>query len=256
MPPAARLSTQTGLVIARGCGKIRGEGKEVVPILDKEDFQFLQEGLPFYTQLEPAQQARLRQECARLSYRQGDKLHRGSQDCAGLMLVRSGRLRVYILSQSGREITLYRLLEWDICLFSAACIFRDINFEVWIEAERGSEVILIPTALFGELSQQNIAVADTVNHLIASRFSDVMWVMEQVLFMSFDKRLALFLLEQQAIEGSGRLELTHDMIANHLGTAREVVTRMLKYFQGEGMVRLSRGMIEIVDEGRLRALAG
>ena len=105
MPPAARLSTQTGLGIARGCGKIRGEGKEVVPILDKEDFQFLQEGLPFYTQLEPAQQARLRQECARLSYRQGDKLHRGSQDLSLIHILK------YREAQEIAEVIGYRI-EW------------------------------------------------------------------------------------------------------------------------------------------------
>jgi CRP/FNR family transcriptional regulator len=78
--------------------------------------------------------------------------------------------------------------------------------------------------------------------------------MEQIMFKSFDKRLAAFLLEEAAIEGSLSLKTTHETIANHMGTAREVVTRMLRYFQSEGMVRLTRGAIELTDEKKLRAL--
>jgi CRP/FNR family transcriptional regulator len=81
-----------------------------------------------------------------------------------------------------------------------------------------------------------------------------MWLMEQIMFKSFDKRLAAFLLEEASIEGSDSLKTTHEIIANHMGTAREVVTRMLRYFQSEGMVRLTRGTIELADKKKLQAL--
>ena len=90
---------------------------------------------------------------------------------------------------------------------------------------------------------------------MASQFSDVMWTVEQILFMSFDKRLALFLLEQSSIEGSDTLKITQETIALHMGSAREVVTRMLRYFQGEGMVRLFRGGIELIDRAKLEQIA-
>ena len=81
-----------------------------------------------------------------------------------------------------------------------------------------------------------------------------MWRMEQVLWKSFDKRLAEFLLEESNLEGSLVLKTTHEAIGNHLGNPREVVTRMLRYFQSEGMVRLARGTIEITDKGKLESL--
>jgi CRP/FNR family transcriptional regulator len=81
-----------------------------------------------------------------------------------------------------------------------------------------------------------------------------MWLMEQNMFKSFDKRLASFLLEEMAIDGQKNLKITHEKIASHMGTAREVVTRMLRYFQSEGMVRLTRGAIEILDEKKLQSL--
>ena len=98
-------------------------------------------------------------------------------------------------------------------------------------------------------------VANYANQLISSRFSEVMWLMEQIMWKSFDKRLATFLLEESALEGSSSLKITHEKIANHMGTAREVVTRMLRYFQSEGMVKLTRGTVEIIDEKRLEDLS-
>jgi CRP/FNR family transcriptional regulator len=81
-----------------------------------------------------------------------------------------------------------------------------------------------------------------------------MWLMEQIMWKSLDRRLAAFLLEESALEGSPLLKLTHEKIASHMGTAREVITRMLRYFQSEGMVKLTRGTIEITDAKKLEQL--
>ena len=97
-------------------------------------------------------------------------------------------------------------------------------------------------------------MANYTNELMAARFSDVMWLIEQIMWKSLDKRVAAFLLEESAIEESRELKLTHEAIANHLGSHREVITRMLRYFQSEGLVRLSRGRITILDEKKLDAL--
>jgi CRP/FNR family transcriptional regulator len=181
-------------------------------------------------------------------------MHSNSDNCAGLFLIRSGQVRAYIVSESGKEITLYRLFERDVCIFSASCMMKNIAFDIFIEVEKDTEAYLIPTAAFRKLSMESLPVQEFTNSLLASRFSDVMWIMEQALFTSFDKRLAGFLLEQVIIEETDTLEITHEKIANHLGTAREVVTRMLKYFQNEGMVILNRGAIEILDEKKLNQL--
>lgn len=124
-----------------------------------------------------------------------------------------------------------------------------------VEAEKDSEVWIIPSAIYKELMEQSAVVANYTNEIMAARFSEVMWLIEQVLWKSFDKRLADFLLEERTLEGSDLLSITHEKIANHLGTAREVVTRMLRYFQSEGMVHLSRGTVEITAPRRLEQLA-
>lgn len=182
----------------------------------------------------------------------GQFAHRGDAECTGLLLVREGQLRVLILSETGKEITLYRLFPWDICLFSASCIMNDITFDIHVEAEKDTSFFVVPAQIYEKMMKQSLPIAEYTNRVMASRFSDVMWVMEQVLFKRFDSRLASFLLEQAVIEGENTLAITHDEIARHMGSAREVVTKMLNYFSGEGIVALSRGKIVIADEERLR----
>jgi len=209
---------------------------------------------PIWDKLTPNQQERILQVSHPLQVKAGTVVHNGGMDCLGLLLIRSGQLRVYTLSEEGREVTLYRLFEMDICLFSASCVMPSVQFEVVIEAEKDCDLWVIPSCLFKNFMDESAPVASYTNSLIASRFSEVMWLMEQIMWKSFDKRLAAFLLEEAALEGSDILKLTHEKIANHMGTAREVVTRMLRYFQGEGMVYLSRGTITITDRKALSAL--
>nr|WP_304975062.1 Crp/Fnr family transcriptional regulator [uncultured Acetatifactor sp.] len=188
--------------------------------------------------------------------KKGTVIHNGSMDCTGLLLIKSGQLRVYILSDEGREITLYRLFELDMCLFSASCMLRSIQFDVTIAAEKDTEFWVVPTEVYKGILEESAPAANYTNELMASRFSDVMWLMEQIMWKSLDRRLAAFLLEEASIEGSDRLKITHETIANHLGSHREVITRMLRYFQNEGMVRLSRGVIEITDADKLEETIG
>ena len=184
----------------------------------------------------------------------GTIVHNGSLDCAGTMLVKSGQLRAYILSDEGREITIYRLFERDMCLFSASCIMRSIQFEITIEAEKDTQVWVIPPDVYQSIMAESAPLANYTNELMATRFSDVMWLIEQILWKSLDKRLAAFLLEEAAIEDTNQLKITHEAIANHLGSHREVITRMLRYFQNEGLVKLSRGAVEITNAKKLEQL--
>lgn len=186
----------------------------------------------------------------------GTVIHNGSMDCTGLLLVKSGQLRAYILSDEGREITIYRLFDRDMCLFSASCIMRSIQFEVTVEAEKDTDLWVIPSEIYQSIMEGSAPVSNYTNELMASRFSDVMWLMEQVMWKSLDKRVAAFLLEEVSIEGTSHLKITHETIANHLGSHREVITRMLRYFQNEGMVKLSRSSIEITNAKKLEELNG
>ena len=212
------------------------------------------EYLPFWSKLTEEQKERI---AGVIEYRQIKKdthIHDSSADCLGLIMVRSGQLRAYILSEDGREITISRLFEYDVSLLSASCVMPDMQFTVMIEAEKDSEFWSIPACLFKNLVDESLAVSNFSRNLLSSNFSELMWLMEQIMWKSIDKRLANFLLEEAQLEESNQLKITHEKIANHMGTAREVVTRMLRYFQNEGMVKLTRGAIEIVDEEKLEAL--
>jgi CRP/FNR family transcriptional regulator len=184
----------------------------------------------------------------------GTLVYGGEEDCMGLLVLRSGQLRAHITSDEGKEITVYRLFERDICLFSASCVMNSIQFDIMITAEKDTEFWVVPPYIFKKVMERSAPFANYTNQIMATRFTDVMWLIEQVLWKSFDKRLAHFLLEESAIEDSASLKITHELIANHLGTAREVVTRMLKYFQTEGMVKLTRGTIELTDVDKLEQL--
>ena len=217
--------------------------------MDVQDF------FPVWAQLTPQQQKILTQSAIRRSIPKGTTLHSGSTECTGLLLVCSGQLRAFILSDEGREITLYRLFERDICLFSASCMLRSMQFEIMIAAEKDTELFIIPADVYQSVAQQSAPAANFTTEIMAGRFSEVMWLMEQIMWKSFDRRLARFLLDESALEGTAVLHLTHKTIANHLGTAREVVTRMLRYFQSEGLVRLSRGAVELSNHSGLEVLA-
>jgi len=188
------------------------------------------------------------------SVKKGTVIHNGGNDCTGLLLVKSGQLRAYILSDEGREITIYRLFDRDICLFSASCMMRSIQFDITIEAEKDTDLWIVPVEVYQSIMKESAPMANYTNELMATRFSDVMWLIEQIMWKSLDKRVAAFLLEESAIEDSNVLKITHEAVANHLGSHREVITRMLKYFQNEGMVKLSRGTIAITDAEKLEAL--
>lgn len=209
---------------------------------------------PVWEKLTPEQQKRLEESAVERTVKKGEVLHRGSTDCIGLLLVQQGQLRAYIMSDEGRQITIYRLFDLDICLFSASCMMSSIQFDVFIEAEKDTDLWVIPAEVYKTVMEDSAPLANYTNEIMAARFSDVMWLMEQIMWKSFDKRLAEFLLEERRLEGTDTLKMTHEMIGNHLGNPREVVTRMLRYFQSEGMVKLSRGTIEITDPERLERL--
>ena len=210
---------------------------------------------PIWNKLNPDQRQRIRSVSELQKFKAGTVLHDGGPDCLGMLLVRSGQLRAYLLSDEGREVTISRFFEMDMCLFSAACVMPNMQFDIFIEAEKDSEVWIIPACLYQNLMDESLAIANYSHDLITNHFSELMWLMEQIMWKSFDRRLAKFLLEESAVEETNSLRITHEKIANHMGTAREVVTRMLRYFQNEGMVKLTRGTVEIINEKQLRKLS-
>lgn len=206
---------------------------------------------PIWDQLQHHQQCQLLDSLAFRTVKKGTVLRGGGADYTGLLLIRSGQLRALISSEEGREITIYRLFEGDMCLFSAPCVIRSIQFDITIQAEKDTEFWSIPSGVYQRLMEESTAVSNYTNELMATRFSEVMSRMEQFMWKSMNKRVAGFLLQEASIEGTCALKVTHEAIANHLGSHREVITRTLRDFQSAGMVKLSRGTVTILDPKKL-----
>lgn len=212
-----------------------------------------EKAFPFWINLSSVDKDFLCRHSRMVRYSKGTNIHDGNE-CTGVILVQSGCLRIYILSEQGKEITLYRLFPGDMCMLSASCVLQSITFDVFVDAEQDSECCIIAGAAFASVSERVPEMKIFALETAVSRFSDVMWVMQQILFMSFDRRLAIFLLDETAKTGTDTVKLTHEQIAKYMGSAREVVSRMLKYFSAEGMVEMSRGGIRLLDKKKLRSL--
>ena len=224
--------------------------------MQKEELtNLLQTTFPFYSSLSDTDKNTLIRSSQYVKFSKADNVHNGN-DCTGVILVLKGSLRLYMLSDEGKEITLYRLFAKDMCMLSASCVLSAITFDVFVDAEEESECVVIGGCALEDISNRYKEAKIFVLETALSRFSDVMWVMQQILFMSMDKRLAIFLLDESANTKSDIIHLTHEQIAKYMASAREVVTRMLKYFSNEGLVDSSRKGIKLLDKKRLRALAG
>ena len=214
----------------------------------------LEEIFPLWKELLPDEKSLL-QENARVEvYEKGAVINRTTEECKGLMAVRAGQLRTYILSEEGREVTLFRVQEQEICVLSASCLMDSIVFEVWIEAMEHTEVILIPSSVLHQIKEKNTQVELYLYQTATEKFSDVMWTMQQILFLRIDQRVANFLWDEMQRQKSMTITITHDEIARYIGSAREVVTKVLKYLAQEKIVELKRGKVEIVNKEKLKTL--
>lgn len=211
------------------------------------------ESFPFWDKISETDRGCICQNSYAFTYPKGKNVHDGSE-CSGVILVRSGSLRLYMMSEEGKDITLYRLHKGDMCMLSASCVLKAVTFDVFVDAEEDSECFVISGPAFAAVSERNPDIKIFALETAVSRFSDVMWVMQQILFMSMDKRLAIFLSDELSRTGSDTVRMTHGQIARYMGSAREVVSRMLKYFANEKIVEVSRRGITILDKKRLREL--
>ena len=221
-------------------------------MLDKKWIPSLEQGLPFWDKLTQKEKKEIQSTGEVLEFEKGRTIHRSDEKCMGVMLLLKGQIRAYILSEDGREVTLYRLFAWDLCVLSASCVLDAVAFDVQIEAVEDSRVILIPVSYYKTLMEKNAQVELYTYKISTERFSDVMWTLQQILFMRADQRLAVFLWDEISKSKTDTVTYTQDQIARYIGSAREVVSRVLKYFQQEGIVALSRGKIRILDKKKLR----
>ena len=216
--------------------------------------KFYETYFPFWNKLTDADKALLCENTTEEHFDKAQSVH-DNMGCSGLYILRKGRLRLYMLSEDGKEITLYRLSPGEICMLSASCVLQSVTFDVYVDAEEPSDCYCISSAAFGEVSNRYLEVNNFALETAVQRFSDVMWVMQQIVFMSMDKRLAILLLDEIQATSSDTVSMTHEMIARHLGTAREVVTRMLKHMASDGIVEVGRKGVTVLDKNKLRSIA-
>lgn len=222
--------------------------------MEKETLDILAKKLSFWKHLTEQETKILTDQLYEEIFPKGGQVHRAQEQCKGLIFVLSGQLRVYVISEEGREVTLYRIREGETCVLSASCLLEAIAFDVFIEAVEETKVAVIPSVVLNSVMKENPYVELYLNKAATERFSDVMWTMQQILFMRTDQRVAHLLWDEMVQRKSMEIRLTHDEIARYIGSAREVVTKVVKYFAQEGIVSLGRGKIEIIDKEKLSRL--
>ena len=210
--------------------------------------------LPFWGDLTEQERDIVEKSAFLRRYEKGAQVHSGGQECLGLLLVLSGEIRTYLLSDEGREITLFRLYPGDLCVLSASCVLSQISFDTQLTAQQDTQVLVIPANVVARIKDTNLAARCYLYELATQRFSDVMWAMQQLLFQQLDQRLAAFLLAEYRRTGSPTVAMTHEQLAQQISSAREAVARILKQFAEDGLVELKRGAITILNPAGLEKL--
>ena len=206
----------------------------------------------FWSDLTPSEVSFLEQSARTEIFPQGKLIHRSEDDCRGLMAVITGSLRVYCVSDEGREVTLYRVESGEICVLSASCLMDSVVFDVLIETVEEARVCMIPAVALHQVEKKNPLVELYIYKNAVQKFSEVLWTIQQVLFMKIDQRIALALYDEMIRQKSKVISIRHEDLAKQIGSVREVVSKTLKYLEQEGVVSLGRGKIEILDEMGLK----
>lgn len=207
--------------------------------------------LPFYDHLNKKEKEDIIKFSNTKSYSKGTLIHSNDNECLGLIMLIKGSIRIYMLSDEGKEITLYNIEENDIEVLSASCVFNQITFDTELIAKEDCELLIVSVNYLSKLIEENIYVRSYVYESLADRFSDVMWSIQQILFFKIDQRIASYLIDKANKEKTLTLSTTQENIALEINSAREVVTRMLKKFQKEKLIEINRKEITIIDKENL-----
>lgn len=170
----------------------------------------------------------------------------------GFYIVKSGLLNVFTITNNEKEISLFKLREYDLCLFSSKCLLNKFDYEILIEADKDSEIYFIPNNIFESLMNSSLEINKYVNDLLIMRFSDSIWIIDQIINNKLLNRICAYLWNIYEIENKTIIHITHDKIAKDLNTKREVITRVLNYMSQEEMIKINRGVIEIVDIDKIK----
>lgn len=209
-------------------------------------------------ELFPVLHDKLREEfervAERMTFAKGEQLYEEGFPCPFVPFIVSGVVRVFKIGESGREITLYRVWPGQLCVLSSTCSVSDLQYPAIAEAEEDAVVYVVPGAAFRRMLHHSPELQELIFNLMSERLVELMRVVEEVAFQRVDLRLATRLLHETEPPRPAVVSATHAHLAIELGTAREVISRILKDFERRGMLRLVRGKIEVLDRPKLAQL--
>ncbi|MDO4834675.1 MAG: Crp/Fnr family transcriptional regulator [Bacillota bacterium] len=212
--------------------------------------------LPYWENLLQSEREYVSENTSIRTYEKGALLHGRGEVCMGMIYILAGSVRVHMISDEGREITLFHLNEGDSCILSASCVMSQITFETQMVATEATVILVVNAGAYSSLMEKNLHVRCFTYELASERFSTVVKVMQQILFKGMDSRLASFLLEYSAKAGKNEISLTQEEVAREINSAREVVTRVMKLFSQDNLVEIKRGRITIKNRSGLEEIAG
>ena len=199
--------------------------------------------IPFWANLSSEEKAIVSQRSLTKRFNKDQIASSNNSACLGIILILSGGIRVSLISDEGREITLYRAHANEICISTASCVIHQLTFDAIVTAEEDTSVLVIPSSVCARLMESNIHVRAFVFEKETERYSQTIWAIQQMLFKKFDQRLASYFISAYKSSGTTEIKKTQEEIARDVNSAREVVARMLQEFAAKGLVEIKRGRI-------------
>jgi len=219
-------------------------------MLTNETKDRLLQQYPMLRELPSADQAEILSTANMMQLPAGTVMFDENQPCQGFPLLLSGNIRVIKAAANGRELQLYRVMPGESCILTSSCLLGNTRYHARGITEQAVEMVMLPAATFHTLLGRQEAFRSYVFHLFSDRLTDLMQLVSAVAFQKLDQRLANLLISKP-----GPIHATHQALADELGSAREIVSRLLKGFAEQGWVRLGREQIDITDAAALKKFA-
>lgn len=184
----------------------------------------------------------------------GSSIYSPARQCLGMLIVETGVIKSSLISEEGKRATLFRLRAGEVCVLSMPCMLAALTFDIEITAEQESKLVIVPSRIFSRLASENVYLENFSYRVAMERFSSVVKALEQLLFLSLNQRIGMFLLNESAAAHSAEICLTQEQIAESIGSAREAVARGLKQMVQAELISVSRGKITIISQEGLHQL--
>lgn len=212
------------------------------------------EQLPFWDHLSSDERALVSERSFIRTFSANQLISNTDNSCTGIVFIVRGGIRTGLISDEGKEITLFRVGSGECCVTTASCVIKQISFDTLVTTTEESTLLIAPASLCEHLTANNIYVKAFMLEAEAERYSQVVHVLQQMLFKRLDQRVASYLIERAQACGSPELKITQDELARDINSAREAVTRVLHRLAADGLVEVKRGRILILNENGLRQL--